>query len=115
MPQPMDHRGFLAISLTSMASMVNRVLWSKENTYDFDRNGLTVRMSAFFFLTSAEPLVQLELPLSKEHLTHPQKRRPKSCFGRLLLPFASEQRHRVAVARLTAIGAMLNGPRRRSR
>jgi hypothetical protein len=39
MPQPMDHRGFLAISLTSMASMANRVLWSKENTYDFDRTG----------------------------------------------------------------------------
>jgi len=106
MPQSMDHRGFLAISLTSMASMVNRVLCDKEKTYGFDRNGLAIKMSAIFLLKSAEPLVQLELPVTMEQLAHPQKRGAESYLCRLPLPFALEQSHRVAIARLTAIGAI---------
>lgn len=63
-------------------------------------------MSAFFLLKSAESLVQLELPLTMEQLAHPQKQGLESYLRRLSLPFAVEQRHRVAIARLTAIGAI---------
>jgi hypothetical protein len=100
-PSRLDH--------DTIEKLVSHVLWNKCKNLRFRQewiNRRTARMSAFFLLKSAEPLVQLELPLTREQLAHPQKLGLESDLRQPSLPFAVEQRHRVAIARLTAIGAI---------
>src|SRR5579875_1262431 len=105
MRQTVNHRVFLAIALTTVLSMVNRVLRKKRKLtistgMDWQKN------VSVFFLTTAEPLISLELSLTMEYLAHPQKWSLECYLCRLPWPFAVEQRYRIASARLSAIGAI---------